>query len=147
MNTTHPYSPISTARAAGVEARRMRAEHLLAVSERLLSPLDVVELAAQYEHRALRRIRLHVLLSAQPGVGEVKARLVCENMLRTLHGRELTDTERKSVKRLTVAWLLDTRSAGRRWVAFYDALHRKRVPSPPWPGFPFAPEVKGVEAP
>jgi hypothetical protein len=134
-----PYTPISTARRAGDAARRHRAEHLLAVADGSLTPLEVIERAAAYGHRALRRITLRRLLTAQPGVGEATADRMLTRMLTCLRGGAPTRTDRDSMVKLTIAWLLDTRTGGRRWAAFTDALRRTRQVNAPWPGFPYAP--------
>lgn len=138
-----PYSPISHARSAAREANRVRAEYLLAVADGTLTPLEVAEVSCQYEYRALRRITLMRLLTAQRGVGKAHATVILAEMMACLKGTRLTDKDRSDLPDLTLAWLIDSRSAGRRWAAFNDALTRTRTPDAPWPGFPFSPRAQG----
>lgn len=139
-----PYTPVSTARRAGLEARRFRAEHLLAVSDGQMTPTQLVERAADYDARALRRIRLTRLLTAQPGCGTAGADAILASLWHCLHGSPAAPEDRQEMRSWTVAWLLDTRSGGRRWAAWVDALTRTRVIEAPWPAFPYSLPISGA---
>lgn len=128
-STTRPAPSLSTARAALVDARRYRAEWLVAVAQGLTGPLDLVVQAATEEGEPLRTISLQQLLLSVPGWGHLRSAQV----LRDLAG--VLDVDCAVVGRHTVGWLLDPRAGGRRVLAWLDAHQRPRAP---WPGFPFA---------
>ena len=70
---------------------------------------------------------------------------ICPSPLRPGWGRKRTEavirkvssvaTGRIEARQITVGWLLDPRSGGRRFAAWLDALEPKTGPA--WPGFPF----------
>lgn len=112
-------------REALERARRVRAEHLLAVAEGFVTVDDVIRSAKGIP--ALRRIRIRQLLAAQPGWGVVSADRVLGRMRVLLDGR-VTD-------RPTVGWLVDAVNGGVRLAAFCEA--RDRFTGAPWPGWPY----------
>lgn len=122
--------PIESARAALSQARLMRAEYLIALAEGLITVQDVIDAALNDDGRPLRRISLRQLLLSQPGWGERRT----TRLLSVLAGR-MGSTDRP--KDMTIAWLLDPRCGGRRYLAWLDVQQAKN--SAPWPGFPFAP--------
>lgn len=125
-----------TARAALSEARRMRSEYLVAVTTGLLTVRDVVDAAALDSGRPLRRILLRQLHLSQEGWGDART----SRLLSGLGARiDLRDGE---VGDWTIAWLLDPRAGGRRYLAWLDVQQEKTVE--PWTGFPFAPAPKGI---
>ena len=92
---------------------------------------DVINLACTPNGRPLLRITVKQLLLAQPGVGDESVRRVIDKVI------AVTGAHDVPVRRITLAWLLDTRAGGRRFMAFCDALGDNAAT--PWPGFPFTP--------
>lgn len=137
MSTTGRTNLVSTpenAQIAAARARRYRAEWLLAVAEGFTSPLDLVSHAATNQGRPLRRIRLSELVGTQPGWGAGRVRKTMGGLLHQLavHGQSQSPTTR-----LTVGWILDPRSNGRRFDSLIHALTPRQTP---WTGFPFEPQ-------
>ncbi|QYJ03101.1 hypothetical protein KUV85_12235 [Nocardioides panacisoli] len=123
----HPGSGnLARARAAAVAARRLRAEHLIAVAEGVLSPQDVIEAAAQPANIALRAIALKELYIAR-AMSPRRWRRV-RNLTLAVLGTTVAENK------MTIGWLHDPRAGGRRHYAFTDALRERK---PPWPGFPW----------
>lgn len=125
-----PAPPIENARQALSAARLMRSEYLIALVEGLVTVEDVIEAAMADSGKPLRRISLRQLLLSQPGWGERRT-----NRLLSVLADRLGAAERP--KDMTVAWLIDPRSGGRRYLAWLDVQQAKN--SVPWAGFPFAP--------
>ena len=123
----------ANAHAAAARARRYRAEWLVAVAQDLVTPLEMVAHAATAEGRALRKVRLVELLGTQPDAGSTTVRKTIGGVLHQLsvHGHR-----QPPVNRLTIGWVLDPRSNGRRFDALVHALEPRTAP---WPGFPFEP--------
>lgn len=111
----HPAPSIDKARAALNTARRQRAEYLVAITDGLVTVLDVIEAAAADSGRALRRISLRQLLLSQPGWGERRT----NRILSALAARMGANDDPKD---MTIAWLIDPRSGGRRFLAWLDVL-------------------------
>ncbi|WIB65455.1 hypothetical protein [Curtobacterium sp. MCBD17_040] len=127
MNVRPPLADANSARAA---ARHLRATALMHVATGRASVHDVIRLACKPNGKPLLRITLKQLLLAQPGVGdETVARI-------TRHVLHLTGSD-VAPRKFTIAWLLDARAGGRRFMAFCDALGNNSAT--PWPGFPFTP--------
>jgi hypothetical protein len=82
---------------------------------------QAIELAV--DDPAIRPLRLHQAIIAQPGVGPVVARRVIG---RTLALLELKAVDTPHWKKVTVGWLLDGRSGGRRYLAWEEALLREK---------------------
>lgn len=120
---------VVSARAALSDARRQRAEYLIALSEGLLEPRDVVDAAALDAGRPLRKITLRQLHLSQEGWGERRT----QRLLSAVAAR--IGLSEEHVKGKTVAWLIDPRSGGRRYLAWLDAQQEKD--GAPWAGFPF----------
>lgn len=108
-------------------ARLVRAEWLIGIVNGELTPLDLLTFAATAPGRPLRRVSLFQLLTAQPGVGPVTAKVTLDQ-LRAL----LRCTTPNPV--MTVGWLLDNRTSGRRLLAFTNAVAARDLA--PWPGWP-----------
>lgn len=119
---------ITTARAALSQARRYRAEHLVAVAEGLLSPLDVITQAGTENGRPLRRITLRQLLLSQPGWGQRRT----DRFLSALAARLGVTSP---VEEPTIAWLIDPRAGGRRMLVWLDVTQKKNTV---WRGAPLA---------
>ena len=120
---------MTTQRAALHEARLFRADHLMAVHEGLLEPLDVVDAAHEPAAQALRKIRLDHLFVAAQGTSTREWRLIRKRTLGVLC-LDVPDRD------LTIGWVIDPRAGGRRLHALKDAL-RPRLQMP-WRGFPWA---------
>lgn len=121
--------PIENARDALSAARRLRSEHLVALAEGTVTISDVVDTAITEDGAPLRRISLRQLHLSQAGWGERRtARLlsaIADRLGSTDHPRDMT-----------VAWLIDPRSGGRRYLIWLDAQQAKD--NKPWTGFPLA---------
>lgn len=122
----------SSMRENAVEARRFQAEWLLLVASAEVSLMEVIDEACTEDGASLRKIRLISLLTSQPRWGEKKALQVLDLMISVLK----VDVEPREI---TIGWLVDSRSGGRRIQAWADALQPKE---PVWQGFPFAPRPK-----
>lgn len=120
-------------RENALEARRLQAEWLHLVSIGELPPMEVIEEACTEDGATLRKLRLHSLLISQPRWGEKKVLQSLELMISVLKVKV-------DPKAITIGWLVDSRSGGRRVQAFVDALQPRE---PIWPGFPFAPKPEG----
>ena len=129
-----PTPSIENAREHLATARRVRAEYLVSVSEGLITPLDVIEQAATREGRALRKVSLRQLMLSVPGWGPSRV-----NRLLSVLGARISSTEHVGDK--TIAWLIDPRSGGRRFLSYLDVNQTKVSP---WPGFPFTNPQDGV---
>ncbi|WP_156877133.1 hypothetical protein [Pseudoclavibacter soli] len=105
-------TPLASGRPALARARRVRAEHLLAVDEGLLSIDDVIRAAMVETGRPLRRITLRQLLLAQRGVGQSVASDVLDRLGKLVSGVPA---------RPNIGWLLDGRAGGTRLLCFLDA--------------------------
>jgi hypothetical protein len=122
--------PLSTANSARHAAARHRGAALVAVAGGESTVRDVILAACTEDGKPLTRVTLRQLLMAQPGWGPDRAAKALEHTLTTLGNPEVNQ------RKLTIAWLLDKRAGGRRFMAFCDALYPRA--SAPWPGFPFA---------
>lgn len=112
-------------------AQRKRAEWLLSLSAGYITATDLITAACTDDNQALLRLTLRQVLMNQPGWGEVRVNRVLGRLRRVL-GDSTTDT-----RRMTVAWLVDSRAGGKRVQVWADALDNRS--SLPWPGFPYAP--------
>ncbi|MGP4994613.1 hypothetical protein [Glutamicibacter ardleyensis] len=121
-------------RENALEARKLQAEwlHLVSIGEAPL--MEVIEEACTEDGAPLRKLRLYSLLTAQPRWGEKKALHALELMISVLKVKA-------DPKEVTIAWLVDSRSGGRRVQAWADALQERKLP---WPGFPYAPRPEGL---
>lgn len=129
MATTPP--PIAEARVALSDARRYRAEWQLGLTAEDVTPLDLFAHAASEEGKPLRRLTLRQVLLALPGYGPIRTQTVLD----ALAVRVGVPTG-PSTHDLTVAWLLDPRAGGKRFLCWLDATREKMTP---WTGFPATP--------
>ncbi|MGL5827739.1 MAG: hypothetical protein ACRCYU_23465 [Nocardioides sp.] len=126
---TSPQPDVVRAREALATARATRAEYLVALAEGLLTPTDVLEAAAREEGKPLRRILVQQLHMSCKGVGPGTTKRLMAELAARVPGCP-------PAHRVTVAWLLDPRAGGRRFLAWLDIQQPKSAP--PWPGFPLA---------
>lgn len=131
-----PRPTLDTANAARTSARRYRAEWLIALTEGLINPFELFEQAATEEGKPLRKLSLRQVLLSQPGWGKSKTYPRLEMLRDTLKA--------SNAEKLTVGWLIDPRSGGRRFLTFLDIFTATKT-EPPWPGFPFAPAPLSVQ--
>jgi hypothetical protein len=124
---------LDVANSARTVAIHERARQLIAVTEETKTIHEVIRNAATPHGRPLLRITLRQLLLAQPGWGEQKTTGALNKMARVIGQPAPT------LRKLTIAWLLDPRAGGRRFMAFCDIFSAKSAS--PWPGFPFAPKA------
>lgn len=124
--------PLEQANVAKAQAHRARAAALISVAEGRHTIVDVIKHAATEAGRPLLRITLRQLLLAQPGWGDERCGSAL-NQLTAVLGAPAAKLHRR---KLTIAWLLDARAGGKRFMAFCDVIAAKT--DAPWPGFPFA---------
>lgn len=119
-------------------ARHHRAEWTVSVAEGLLSVNDVLtSVGGSNEGRVLGAISLRQLLLASDEHGpQTRVNQLIERL------KEISDSSDPSTRKITLAWLFDPRSQGKRLVAYCDAIHSNRQESP-WPGFPFSENTAG----
>jgi hypothetical protein len=118
------------------QANETRRDYVAAVSIGVLSVDDVLDAAIRFEP-ALRRLNLGRLLMAQRKVGPTASRRILTRMLSALEAHPETRDRWSS---LTVGWLCDQRTGGRRYVAFRDAIARETPRHSLIPvGFPYTP--------
>jgi len=128
-------SSMERPRAALAAARRYRAEWLLSMNAGLLGIADLVEAARTEQGRPLRRLTVYELFRTSPDWSKRKADLALET-LRRLAAVPADLPSRK----LTVGWLVDPRSDGRRVSILADVLlsgQGRRLP--PSDRFPYSP--------
>jgi len=123
-----PQVPLSRANAALTTARRQRAEWLIGLDSGLVNPMELIAHSALEGGRALRRLTLRQVLTAQPRWGDARA----GEVLTRLHAFTHAQGE---LSALTVGWLVDNRATGARFVAWFDVTAINRE-DPPWPGYP-----------
>lgn len=124
---------LATANAAKAAAEDARGRALADLETRASEVADIVRGSCFPEGAALRRIPLVRLLSGRPGTSKRHARAVVRQTLAVLGERNRTD---RQVDALTIMWVIDARSGGRRIRALADALDPKE--QAPWQGFPYA---------
>lgn len=136
MSVTPPLpqtQAVDLARRANLE----RAEVLIAVSEGLLSLTDVFYDLERENGRYLSAMSLRQLLIEHPNFSVSRANSVMTAIKRNLGTPEL------SSRKMTLAWLFDPRTGGRRAQAFADAVFQGRSAGP-WSGFPFTACPRGA---
>lgn len=127
------------------ELSRIRIEALLALREGLITLEDFFDTATTSDGRALASLTIRQLLTWLPDYKPSDVELVYTGMLAGLSMRPAE----VSSKSITVRWLLDRRTGGRRWESlwlavrtFESARSSDDGAAKPWPGFPFAPAPK-----
>ena len=125
-----PATPLWRANTAREEAAKLRAEWLVGLDAGLVSLADLFAFAATSEGRPLLRIPLRQVLLSAPSIGSSRAPQILARV-QSLLGVEMP------VRKMTIAWLLDSRTGGRRFMAWVDSTEISR--SEPWSGFPYAP--------
>lgn len=123
-----PPVPLVVANISRAQANALRAQWLVGLAGDLLTVSDLLAFAATPKGRPLRRISLWQLLTTQVGWGQARAAAALAH-LRAL----LRCTAPNSA--MTIGWLLDNRTGGRRLVALTTALSGQD--NAPWPGYPF----------
>lgn len=118
--------------AAKLRAEAKRAEWLESLSLGFVSVSDVITAACSEDGKPLLSLTLRKLLAAQPGWGEARA------MRTVLRVCRILGAVPEQPRKLTVAWLIDARTAGHRIEVWADVINGK--PGQPWAGFPYAPE-------
>jgi hypothetical protein len=123
-----PSTPLWRANNARAEAARDRAEWLVSLDAGVNTAEDLFEFACTFEGRPLLRLPLRQVLLARKGFGTARATKTLARV-QSLLGVEMP------VRKMTVAWLLDSRVGGRRFMAWLDCTRDFR--SEPWSGFPY----------
>lgn len=111
-------------------ARGHRSDVLTDVAAGHVTVHEVVRRATLVTGKPLLRIHLVALLRAAPGKTPEEVDRSLRRLLETL------DLTAPAPKDLTVQWLVNFKSGGRRLAAWLDATQPS---GPPWPGFPFTP--------
>lgn len=123
---------LSVANAARKTAAEVRAHAIAEISSDMSNISRILQRACLPEGRPLLRLPLVRLLSAQTGVSRRSAQCRVARMHELLG---LAVPRTAVIDRLTVGWLIDSRSGGRRVLALADAHDKKD--EEPWPGFPY----------
>lgn len=126
--STPPPNSIGALNAAREAAARVRGEWLLLVRDEIVGPNDVLTEAATPAGKPLLKLSVRQLLLARPGWGRKRTDAVIRKVSSVATGSI-------EARQMTVGWLLDPRSGGRRFAAWLDAFEPKAGPA--WPGFPF----------
>lgn len=127
---THDRVRLAAARGRATE---VRAEWVLRVHRGQATVRDAVEYATTHEGRALLALGLTRLLAAQRDWSRARADRAIVHIHETLR-LPLPSPRARSL--LTVKWLIDGRTGGRRLLALADFQARQ---SQPYAGFPYAP--------
>ena len=135
MNAAEFEAVVVTAKRA---AESERTRWLATVNDGLVTVTDVIEEACTPDGRPLLALTLRKLLAHQPGWGDGRAMRTINRMC------GLLAISPQNQRRLTIAWLVDSRTGGHRIQAWCDVLTEKS--GPPWSGFPYSPEPKGGSA-
>lgn len=121
----------------------IRFDAISSLEEGILDLEDFFDSATTSDGRALAKIKLRRILEALPEWTPSDAASVLDGMLASL-GMEQPETDRST---LTLRWLLDKRTGGNRWRAFWASKITHELTkaaddstAKPWRGFPFAPE-------
>lgn len=112
---------------ASVEAHAVRADWLIGLHNGHLELDDLLTFACTDEGRPLRRLRVAQVLASQPEWTMGKAAAAVERIRRTA-------PYRGKAKDVTVGWLIDGRSDGRRIAALSESLVTRQLPpgTTPW---------------
>lgn len=133
MKTTPSLTMANSARAL---ANETRARELIDVAEGRRDIHSVIRRSTAPDGKPLLRITLRQLLIAQPGWGPQRAAVAIEKTL------SVVGTPHLSPRKISLAWLLDPRAGGKRFMAFCDSLAPSNTA--PWAGFPFTPKPSAV---
>jgi hypothetical protein len=123
-----PTTPLAEANTARAAAALMRAEWLVALDAGVVDADGLIDQACVPEGRPLLRLPLRQVLISQPHFGNARAGKTLARM-QSILGVEMP------IRDMTVAWLLDSRVGGRRFMAWLDATLKNR--SEPASGFPY----------
>lgn len=123
-----PSTPLWHANGVRAEAHRYRVEWLDALDNEVSTTADLFEEACTLEGRPLLRTTLRQILLTDHAFSNARVPKILAR-IQHLVGVEMP------VRHMTVAWLLDPRSGGRRFIAWLDATQEFR--SEPWSGFPY----------
>ena len=127
MNAPMPSLAVANEARANANLTRARLLFSIAETSNEINAVDALRAAIGPEGKPILRISIRDILLAQPGWGE-------ERTARTLrHILEALQIPEPKARKMTIAWLLDRRAGGRRFMAFADALRTKDLP---WTGFP-----------
>lgn len=124
-----PFTPVEELNRARRSASLFRAEWLMLIHGELVTPGDLLQESSRTESASLLKLSLRQVLLAQPGWGRVRTDAM------TSHIMSVTGVSVEQ-RKLTIGWVLDPRSGGRRFAAWLDAIATKDAP--PWAGFPYA---------
>lgn len=122
-------------------ANAARGELITLVSDGTLTPWEALtSVGEDPDATALRKVSLEQILMARPGASSASSTRVVEQVMRTLS----LPSGSMRVRDVTIGYVLDSRSAGRRLLAVLDAFLSHGVITDAaevsaWPGFPYSP--------
>lgn len=132
MSTPPPIPSAGVLAAARTHAKEMRAEWVLRIHRQQVTVHEAIAHATTHEGRPLLALGLTRLLSAQKSWSRAHADRALVHIHTTL---DMPLPPLRERSRLTVKWLIDGRTGGRRLLALADF----QTPlGKPYPGFPFA---------
>ena len=109
-------------------ANKARAQWRLKVHTGQLSPVDAIIQIVEEDDRAGMKITLRSLFVDAPGWGRRRTEQLMDRI------QEVADSP-STPRRMTIAWLVNPTSGGRRWEAMLDGVSRGQ--GKPTQGFPF----------
>ena len=113
---TPPPTPLAVANLALTAARVMRGEWIQLLASGSVSVADLLVTAAGADGAPLRRLRLVQVLAAQEDWSMERAQSVVSMTVRGAQSRS------EPKRPVTVGWLIDPRSGGRRLRSFAEAM-------------------------
>ncbi|RYC03332.1 hypothetical protein [Nocardioides zhouii] len=126
-----PHAILRLGTLAAREARQVQQRWFADITDGDKTFYDLVEAAcaADGSGRPLHNLKIHLVLAAQPHCSAHKARAILRKIVALLDRPVDTDLDA-----LTIAWLIDSRSHGRRIAAYLDVTTPLQVPE----GFPWS---------
>jgi hypothetical protein len=127
----NPDAPQSRGTLAAREARHVKQRWFADIIAGDKTFYDMIEAACATDSsgRPLHKLKIHLVLAAEPDCSAHRARAIVRKIVALLDMPPDTDIEA-----LKIAWLIDSRSGGRRIAAYLDVTTPLRMPE----GFPWS---------